>query len=49
LLHGTALGLISFGILCAPKVNSPAATERYAMRRLDLRAIEPRMRPASTC
>jgi hypothetical protein len=47
LLHGTALGLISFGILCAPKVSSPAHTERYAMRRLDLHALEPQMRQSA--
>jgi hypothetical protein len=47
LLHGTALGLISFGILCAPKVNSLAPTERYAMRRLDLHTLEPQMRQSA--
>jgi hypothetical protein len=47
LLHSTALGLISFGILCAPKVSPAVPATRYAMRHLDLHTLEPQMRQSA--
>ena len=47
LLHSAALGLISFAILCAPKVSPAAPAARYAVRRLDLHTLEPQMRQSA--
>jgi hypothetical protein len=47
LLHGTALGLISLGILCAPRVSPAAPAARYAMRYLDLHTLSPQMRQSA--
>jgi hypothetical protein len=46
-LHGAALGLITFGLLAAPKVTPPPPAEHYAVRRLELHQLEPRMNPGS--
>lgn len=39
-VHGTVIVLVFFGILSAPKVSHPAIAERYAVRHLDLQALD---------
>jgi hypothetical protein len=41
LLHGLAAGLVSLGILTAPKVKTPSLAQKYDVRHLDLHTIEP--------
>ncbi len=46
LVHGAVIGLVTLGILSAPKIKAPTHAERYALRHLDLRTLEPPMRPS---
>jgi hypothetical protein len=41
LLHGLAAGLVSLGILTAPKVKTPSLAQKYDVRHLDLHTLEP--------
>jgi hypothetical protein len=41
LVHGVALGLLTFGIIYTPPINDRILTERYTVRHLDLHAPEP--------
>ncbi len=47
LMHGAAIGLVSLGILYAPKMNPRLQSERYTVRRLDLHTPEAQMRRAA--
>lgn len=46
LAHSTALGLLLFGILSAPKVKPTVIAERYAVRHLDLQVLDSEMEQA---
>jgi hypothetical protein len=46
LVHGAAAGLVSLGILSAPKVKAPSLVQRYDVRHLDLHTLESRMQQA---
>jgi len=43
LAHGAVIGLVTAGILFTPKIEVRTPAERYAVRRLDLNAPEPRL------
>jgi hypothetical protein len=47
LVHCGAAGLVSLGILTAPKVKSPSLTQRYVVRHLNLHTIEPEVERAA--
>ncbi len=47
LVHCGVAGLVSLGILTAPKVKSPSLAQRYEVRHLDLHTIESMERAAS--
>ncbi len=44
LIHGLALGLLSFGFFYTPQLDTKAIAERYNVRRLDLDTPEQQMR-----
>jgi hypothetical protein len=46
LLHGLGAGLVSLGILTAPKVKTPSLTQKYDVRHLDLHTLEPQTQQA---
>jgi hypothetical protein len=48
LVHGAAAGLVSLGILTAPKVKTPALAQRYEVRHLDLHTIKSEMERAAS-
>jgi hypothetical protein len=41
-LHIVGVGLLSYGVLHAPRIQEPIITEKYSVRRLDLHSPEPR-------
>lgn len=47
LLHCVALGMLSFGIMYAPRLDTSAIAKRYTVRRLDLDTPEQKMRRAA--
>jgi hypothetical protein len=47
LVHGAAGGLVSLGLLSAPKVKPPSLDQRYDVRHIDLHALEPEMQRAA--
>jgi hypothetical protein len=47
LMHGVAVGLVSLGVLYAPRLNTRFAAERYAVRRLELNEPDARQRAAA--
>jgi len=46
LAHGVVIGLVSIGIISAPKVKTPAVAQRYEVRHLDLHTLESEMQRA---
>jgi hypothetical protein len=46
LLHIFGVGLLAFGIISAPKVRTPSAADRLAVRHLDLHSLEAQMQRA---
>jgi hypothetical protein len=48
LMHGATAGLVSLGLLTAPKVKTPAIAQRYEVRHLDLHTIESEMERAAS-
>jgi hypothetical protein len=44
LVHGIVAGLVSVGIIFAPKVKAPALAEQYNVRQLDLHTLDTEMR-----
>lgn len=44
LVHGVALGMLSYGIMFSPKIRDRVLAERYSMRQLDLHTNETQMR-----
>jgi hypothetical protein len=47
LMHCGAAGLVSLGILTAPKVKNPSLAQRYVVRHLNLHTIEPEVERAA--
>jgi hypothetical protein len=47
LVHGATIGLISLGILSAPRIKTPTLAQRYAVRHLNLNTLEPRIYPSA--
>ena len=45
-LHTVGVGLLAFGILSAPKVRTPSAADRMAVRHLDLHSLEAQLQRA---
>jgi len=45
-LHTVGVGLLAFGILSAPKVRTPSAANRMAVRHLDLHSLEAQLQRA---
>jgi hypothetical protein len=43
LVHGIVAGLVSVGIIFAPKVKAPALAEKYNVRQLDLHTLDTEM------
>jgi hypothetical protein len=41
-LHVAGIGLLSYGIMHAPRIEQPVMAERYTVRQLDLHSPEPR-------
>ena len=46
MVHAVVIGIVSFVLMYAPKVNMRAATERYVVRRVDLDSQEQEMAPS---
>lgn len=47
LVHGVVCGVLSFGIMDAAAIKDPVMTDRYVMRRLELRQAQPGLRRSS--